>query len=143
MSTASNIVAAIKTALETISGLSVVRGRPSSLTEGPSGACVWLVAGDLTSEYGPELTGYSHTLLVDLVGVVVAGSEFGDREDAVLTLASQITQVIETSTGLVALLTVAPVVGQRVQPDAIGMPGYAALAVVVQCQWLSDSGGGL
>jgi len=143
MSVATSILAAVKTALEGISGLSVVRGRPNSLTEGPSGPCAWVAAGDLTSDHGPELTGYNQTLLVDVVAVVTAASDFGDREDAVLTLADQVAEAIQTSTTLAALLSVAPIVGQRVQAEAVGLPGYAVLVTVIQCQWLSDSGSGL
>ena len=145
--TASLILAAAKTALEGVSGLSadrVVRGRPATLADATSPPVCWLAAGTLRSEQGPELTGYSHTLLIDIVAVPTAtSSSYGDREDAALTLADGIAVAIEVDAPLAALLTVAPIVASDCHIDGAAGPGLCCVVAVIQCQWLSDSGGGI
>lgn len=146
-SNATAVLNAAKSALEGVSGLSadsVVRGRPATLADATSPPCVWIAAGRLTTEPGPDLTGCSHTLLIDVVAVPTAdSSSYADREDACLTLADGLSEAIENSSTLAALLSVAPIFASDSHIDGAAGPGACCVVAVIQCQWLSDSGAGL
>ena len=145
MSTASDIIARVRTTVATVSGLSsdkVIRGRPNTLAEGGSPPVAWVFLDSLTSSYGPDLTSYQRDLTVGIVAVGASGSGYGTREDAALTLLDGIYAALEADTTLLGYLTIAPVLSGEVGIVA-SMPGVVGVEVRIQCQYQMEQGGGL
>lgn len=144
MTVAAEILDAIADALDGISGLTVIRGRPRTLADATP-PCAWVAAGRMSSVPGPALTQYTVTLSVDIIAPpAVDGSTYQLREEAGLTLASAMHDAILGSSTLLALLTVAPVPSSDLEVFAVDdYNGIAAVVMEVRCEYLRDMGGGL
>lgn len=144
MSTATNILMAIQTALQGVSGLSserVVRGYPG---DGPSPPCAWMAAGQLTSEPGPDLSGTTRTLRVDVwASPATDGSTHALREDACYTLLDAIVAAIEGSATLLSYLIAAPTCGATADVAGAGGPGTPLVVCIIECRYQETYGDGL
>lgn len=143
MSTATDILNAVATALQGISGLSdrVVRGYPS---DGPSPPVVWMAADQITSEPGPDLTGTSRTLTISIWGSPAAdGSTHAIREDACFSLMDSIVAAVESSAAVLALLIAPPTCAARADVQGSGGPGVPIVVCVVECRYLEAYGSGV
>lgn len=143
-STASSILAAIKSALEGVSGLSadkVVRGFPSDSSTPP---IAWVAMDQLTVEHGPELGGSSATLSVNVWASPTSdGSTHAIREDACMDLTTAMIAAMQNSATLLALLMSPPICASKADVQGAGGPGTPLIVIVVECKYLLDYGSGV
>lgn len=135
---------AVVTALQAITGMSekVVKGRPVTLTEGPSPPVIWVAVGSAQDAHGPDLTSYQTTLQLDLV-IAVAGisSTPSDREEALFDLMSSVRDAIrgiDLDPADVVLLA-APLCSTTVAPEEVDGPGIALAVGVAQFVYLRSA----
>ena len=144
MSTASTIVAVVKTALEGVSGLSadrVVRGYPG---DGPSPPVAWVAMDQISSEHGPDLGGETQTMTINVWASPASdGSTHAIREDACMDLMSALLAAIQGSTSLLALLISPPICASKADVQGAGGPGTPLIVVVIKCKYVLDYGGGI
>ena len=144
MSSASTIVAAVKTALEGVSGLNadrVVRGYPS---DGPSPPVAWVALDQISSEHGPDLSGETQTITVNAWASPASdGSTHAIREDACMDLMSAMLAAIQGSSSLLALLIAPPICASKADVQGAGGPGTPMVVVVIECRYILAYGGGL
>ena len=139
MSVAVDILAAVKSALEGVSGLSaekVIRGLPQ---DGATGPCAWVAAGDLQTGF-VDLATYEQVILVDWWATPAVDSDtFGAREDACLALSSLCVDAIRASTTLQALCLTPVEVATRLR---VGNDGHSQPLIVgvVSCKYESEGG---
>lgn len=143
MTRAADIVAAIATAIDAISGVTMIRGRPIDFGDATP-PCVWVSAGKISTVQGPELTGFECQITVDVIACpAVDGSTYQLREEAALTMFSAIHVAIQNSSTLQSLLTVMPIPATDLDIGAADSSGVVVVVATVDCRFMMDNGGGL
>lgn len=133
---------AVVTALASVTGLSaerVIVGRPATLGEGPTPPCVWVTVRSAQDAYGPDLTSYETTMMLDLyIFAPATSSNAKDRENAILDLGFSVRAAIRalpTVSGVEMLN--APLVGVAQSPEAAQGTGLMVMVMEAQFYFVS------
>lgn len=133
---------AVVTALASVTGLSaerVIVGRPVTLGEGPTPPCVWVAVRSAQDAYGPDLTSYETTMLLDLyVFAPGTSSSAADREEAILDLGFSVRAAIRALPNIAGIeMLNAPLVGLAQSPEAAQGTGLMVMVMEAQFYFVS------
>jgi hypothetical protein len=133
---------AVVTALASVTGLSaerVIVGRPTTLGEGPTPPCVWVAVRSAQDAYGPDLTSYETTLLLDLYVLAPATSSSpANREDAILNLGFLVRAAIRALPAVSGVeMLAAPLAGLAQSPEAAQGTGLMVMVMEAQFYFVS------